>query len=387
MLSAVNPRVVTCSISGYGDHPQHRDRPGYDALVAARTGLLFDQKGRRGTAMEYICGRPGPESGIDGPEGLVRGADRSGPIFPRSMWPSIGAAYFATLGIAAALRAREVDGVGQRVSTSLLQGALASVCLNWQRVERPEAPLYWMWPVDARAIEGLYECADGRWVHHWTVRPRWVLSSSEGESLASVGARCCLPRGSRPGVDGAGRAAHRDLSAPPAGGGLQEVPVRRVGPGGGSGRARDGSGALTGRGSFGSRPSSPTGAWSKSTIRRSGRIRHVGVLLDFSATPGKVTGPAPLSGADTERDLGRGGIGAPADPGGASRLPGCLTASTPARGGSGARPRTGCSRTLRRTGPRRPWGRRHQGPCLARHLLGGDPHGPRDEPGQAKRRA
>ena len=44
-LIRINPATVTCSITGYGDHPEHRDRPGYDGLVAARTGLLFDQKG------------------------------------------------------------------------------------------------------------------------------------------------------------------------------------------------------------------------------------------------------------------------------------------------------------------------------------------------------
>jgi len=185
-LSRINPRVVTCSITGYGDHPQHRDRPGYDGLVAARTGLLYDQKGRRGSAMEYICGRPGPHPEFDGPEGLVRGADREGPVFPRTPWPSIGATYFATLGIAAALRAREVSGEGQRVATSLLQGALAAASLNWQRVDNPDAPLYWMWPVDSRSIEGIYQCADDRWVHHWTVRPRWVLASAENGALGSV---------------------------------------------------------------------------------------------------------------------------------------------------------------------------------------------------------
>ena len=186
-LRVSNPRVITCSITGYGEHPAHRERPGYDGLVAARTGLLYDQKGRRGTAMEYISGRPGPHPEFDSPEGLLRGADRGGPVFPRSMWPSIGATYMCTLGIAAALRAREVTGEGQRVTTSLLQGALAAVALNWQRVENPEAPLYWMWPIDSRSIEGLYECADGRWVHHWTLRPRWVLASAEHEDLKPVG--------------------------------------------------------------------------------------------------------------------------------------------------------------------------------------------------------
>jgi crotonobetainyl-CoA:carnitine CoA-transferase CaiB-like acyl-CoA transferase len=185
-LITFNPRLITCSITGYGRHEKHRDRPGYDALVAARTGLLYEQKGRRGTAMEFIGGRPGPHPEFDAPEGLVRGANRQGPIFPRTTWPSIGATYFAVLGLAAALRAREVTGRGQRVTTSLLQGVLAAVSLNWQRVENPDAPLYWMWPIDSRSVEGIYECADGKWVHHWTLRPRWVLASAEHDALGSV---------------------------------------------------------------------------------------------------------------------------------------------------------------------------------------------------------
>ena len=136
-LASANPGLITCSITGYGRLGRDRDRPGYDALVAARTGLFYDQKGRRGTAMEYIAGRPGPEPDFDAPDDLVRGANRPGPVFPRTPWPSMGAMYFATLGIAAALRAREVTGEGQWVETSLLQGALAAVCLNWQRVEQP----------------------------------------------------------------------------------------------------------------------------------------------------------------------------------------------------------------------------------------------------------
>src|SRR5581483_2550773 len=152
-LSAANPRLISCSITGYGRGNRHSDRPGYDALVAARTGLLYDHRGRPGTPMEYICGRPGPHPELGVPEGLVRGAGRDGPVFPRSTWPSLGAAFLATLGISAALRAREVTGRGQWVETSLLQGALAAVALNWQRVEDPDAPLYWMWPVDGRSIE------------------------------------------------------------------------------------------------------------------------------------------------------------------------------------------------------------------------------------------
>ena len=47
-LVAANPRLISCSITGYGRDNRHADRPAWDALVAARTGLLYDQKGRTG---------------------------------------------------------------------------------------------------------------------------------------------------------------------------------------------------------------------------------------------------------------------------------------------------------------------------------------------------
>jgi crotonobetainyl-CoA:carnitine CoA-transferase CaiB-like acyl-CoA transferase len=185
-LAELNPRVISCAISGYGRHPKHKDRPGYDALVSARTGLFFDQRGRIGTAMNYIGHLEPPSPDFGPPEGMVRGVDRPGPIFPRSNWPSVGAAHLAIFGIAAALRAREVTGKGQAVETSLFQGALFAASLTWQRVERPDdSPLYWMWPTDSRSIEGLFECADGRWVHHWSIWPAWVRDTGS-DSLATA---------------------------------------------------------------------------------------------------------------------------------------------------------------------------------------------------------
>jgi crotonobetainyl-CoA:carnitine CoA-transferase CaiB-like acyl-CoA transferase len=305
-LSELNPKVITCSITGYGDHEQHRDRPGYDGLVAARTGLLYDQRGRKGTAMEYICGRPGPHPEFDAPEGLVRGADRPGPIFPRSPWPSIGATYLATLGLAAALHAREVTGSGQRVTTSLLQGALAAVTLNWQRVENPDAPLYWMWPTDSRSIEGIYQCADGKWVHHWTLRPRWVLAEAENDELGSVGLDAAYrddpdrvsmePDGLLTGIflhplltDAFKKfpAAQWDEAA--AGAGLGMSTVRSPGE------------ALADEAFL------ADGCVVEVDDPEVGRIRHAGPLLEFSATPGAVAGPAHRSGQDTDDVLAEAG--------------------------------------------------------------------------------
>jgi len=301
-LSTLNAHIITCSITAYGEHPVHRDRPGYDGLVAARTGLLYDQKGRRGTAMEFINGRPGPYPEFDAPEGLVRGADRDGPIFPRTPWPSIGATYFATLGIAAALRARQVSGLGQRVTTSLLQGALAASCLNWQRVEDPDAPLYWMWPIDSRSIEGLYECADGKWVHHWTLRPRWVLAAAEGDKLSAVGLDTSYrddPDRVSMEPDGmlAGIFLHPQLveafkkfaadewvrAAEEAGLGITTV--------------RPPEEALMDKSFL------ADGCVVEVDDPEQGPIHHAGPLLEFSATPGAVAGPAPHSGQHTDEVL------------------------------------------------------------------------------------
>ncbi len=293
---------ITCSISGYGSQGRDRDRPGYDGLVAARTGLLFDQRGRRGTAMEFIAGRPGPLPEFDAPEGLQRGTDRRGPIFPRTPWPSIGAAYLATLGVAAALRAREVTGVGQHVETSLLEGALAAVCLNWQRVENPDAPLYWMWPTDSRSIEGLFECADGRWVHHWTVRPNWVLTAAEGDELRAT-----------PGDD-----AYRDdpdrISMEPDGmltgnflypllvEAFKKFPSDEwvaAGEAAGMGVAlvRSPAEALADPSFL------ADGCVVEVEDPEVGPIRHLGPILEFSATPARVRGPAPRSGQHTDEVL------------------------------------------------------------------------------------
>jgi crotonobetainyl-CoA:carnitine CoA-transferase CaiB-like acyl-CoA transferase len=298
-LVGVNPRIVSLSITAYGDHPSHRDRPGYDGLVAARTGLLFDQKGRRGTAMEFISGRSGPEPEFDSPDGLVRGADRDGPVFPRTPWPSVGATYLATFGVVAALRAREVTGQAQRVTTSLLQGALAAACLNWQRVENPDAPLYWMWPVDARSIEGLYRCADGEWVHHWTVRPRWVLTAAEGDSLRSgqldVSYRDDpdrIPMES----DGllTGIFLHPLLAEAFAKFPSHEWVLAAEKAGMGVAPVRSPAEALADKSFL------ADGCVAVVEDSHEGPIRHAGVLLDFSATPGGIAAPSPRRGEHTE---------------------------------------------------------------------------------------
>jgi len=185
-LAALNPRLVHCSITGYGDDPRHRGRPAIDALVAARTGLHFEQRGWPEGAIYHMAGKPDRFAEIGVSPDDVQGAPRPGPLFPASPWPSLGAFYAASLGINAALRAREISGRGQHVTTSLLQGALACAGGVWQRAENTEAPMFDSWILGSRSPKGHFQCKDGRWIQNWVPNPRFLLSASAGESLSAT---------------------------------------------------------------------------------------------------------------------------------------------------------------------------------------------------------
>ena len=184
-LSARNPRLIYCSITGYGRGNRHSDRPAYDALVAARLGLQREQRSWPGGPIDHIHGLEPPVPDLELPPGCAPGSPRSGPIFSYSTWPSLATAYLATTGINAALLARETTGRGQLVETSLLQGAMALTMGKWMRVDNPYATGFRMWITDGRAPKGHFECADGRWVHQWVPNPMFVLSSADGDVLES----------------------------------------------------------------------------------------------------------------------------------------------------------------------------------------------------------
>ncbi|HYM31156.1 MAG TPA: CoA transferase [Candidatus Cybelea sp.] len=95
-LSARNPRLIYCSISGFGQTGPYRERGGFDLMTQAMSGLMS------------VCG------------------DEDGP--PHRLPPpisDIGAGMFAAIGILAALAARERTGLGQFVDTSLYDTAVS----------------------------------------------------------------------------------------------------------------------------------------------------------------------------------------------------------------------------------------------------------------------
>ena len=81
-LAAQNPRLIYCSITGYGRNNPYSDRPGYDALVAARSGLQWEQRGRFGGSAPHLSGKPPLFPDLEVAQERLQGAPREGPLFP-----------------------------------------------------------------------------------------------------------------------------------------------------------------------------------------------------------------------------------------------------------------------------------------------------------------
>jgi crotonobetainyl-CoA:carnitine CoA-transferase CaiB-like acyl-CoA transferase len=89
------PRVIYCSISGFGQDGPYRDRAALDLVVQAESGMIS------------ITGEPGG-SGV-----------RAGVSIA-----DITAGLYAAFGILAAVHARQRSGLGQFIDVSMLQGQL-----------------------------------------------------------------------------------------------------------------------------------------------------------------------------------------------------------------------------------------------------------------------
>jgi crotonobetainyl-CoA:carnitine CoA-transferase CaiB-like acyl-CoA transferase len=145
-----SPWLILCEVSGFGPVPAPtaggRPIKGYEGIVAAATGRMSELDQLSG-------GQPG------------RRYDE--PAFTAAPVASYGAAQLAAQGIVAALYQRQATGRGQRVNTSLVQGA-ASFIMRQElgRVAAGDGPLA-LSPAVHRGIELCFltaECADGRYI-------------------------------------------------------------------------------------------------------------------------------------------------------------------------------------------------------------------------------
>jgi crotonobetainyl-CoA:carnitine CoA-transferase CaiB-like acyl-CoA transferase len=97
-LSSINPKLIYCSISGFGQTGPYREKPGYDLLVQAMGGLMS-----------------------------ITGAADGEPMKVGVAVADIFTGLYATVAILAALNERQTSGQGQHIDLALLDVQIATL--------------------------------------------------------------------------------------------------------------------------------------------------------------------------------------------------------------------------------------------------------------------
>jgi crotonobetainyl-CoA:carnitine CoA-transferase CaiB-like acyl-CoA transferase len=134
-LKAIQPGIVFCSLSGFGQDGPMRNRPAHDINYEALAGILGLQTDATGR-----------------------------PVMPPIQIADLGAALFAVIGVLSALRARERTREGQAVDVSMMDAGLAlNVTAASLAAGGCEIPLRARLPLaGGLAYYNVYETADGR---------------------------------------------------------------------------------------------------------------------------------------------------------------------------------------------------------------------------------
>jgi len=135
-VRAVNPRIIYCSISGFGQDTSWSQRPAFDAIAQALGGVMS------------VTGEPGRPPVVCG--------------FPIG---DLGGAFGGLIAILTALYHRERTGQGARLDISMLdiqialQGHLGALYLASGEVPGPQGSSH-----SPNTPVGAFECADGRYL-------------------------------------------------------------------------------------------------------------------------------------------------------------------------------------------------------------------------------
>jgi crotonobetainyl-CoA:carnitine CoA-transferase CaiB-like acyl-CoA transferase len=139
-LSKINPRLVYCSVSGFGLDGPYRNRGGFDLIAQAMSGIMS------------FVGEAGSET----------------PCSTAVPISDLNAGVFGAVGILAALQSRHVTGTGQHVETSLLESALA----------------YTIWETGMYLTTGAVAQRNG--TRHRLAAPYEALKTADGHMVVGV---------------------------------------------------------------------------------------------------------------------------------------------------------------------------------------------------------
>jgi len=136
VLSAINPRLIYCSVSAFGRTGPRKDSPGYEALMQAFSGIMS------------ITGEPGGQ-----------------PVRAGVSFLDLTTGILCALGVSNAIIQRQRTGLGQRVDGSLLETAVSLLAFH--------AEGYLLTGALPRALGSghpslspyrNFKCRDGQWI-------------------------------------------------------------------------------------------------------------------------------------------------------------------------------------------------------------------------------
>ncbi len=263
-----NPRLVYCSISGFGESGPEAGRPGYDLIVQGESGIMD------------LTGFP------DGP-----------PVKVGNSIADLAAGTMAAHGIVLALFARERTGAGQKVEIAMLE--VMAALLTYQ----------------GQAYFATGSSPRRRGNQHPAIVPYEVFRAADGYLTVGVAnnslwSRFCQALGRHdlatdPRFDTeARRVEHRDALIPLLEGAFRTAPVAewldRLG------RAGVPAGKIKTVGEvLESDHLRARGAVVTLAHPTAGAMRMVGPAIRLHGTPGEAAAPAPLLGEHTDEVLGK----------------------------------------------------------------------------------
>ena len=139
-LRAINPRLVYCSLSGWGQTGPDAQVSGHDLNYIARNGVL--------------------------------GAE-SNPSMPGSQVADIGGSYVAAMGILAALLARHQTGRGDYIDVALSEAAMPLAMVAWVEAQSPSVDSAFISLRGESACYRVYHSADDQPVALGAVEPKF----------------------------------------------------------------------------------------------------------------------------------------------------------------------------------------------------------------------
>ncbi|MBW7472485.1 CaiB/BaiF CoA transferase family protein [Marinobacter sp. F4218] len=162
-LKAINPQLIYCAITGYGQTGPYRNRAGHDINYLSLAGVSSH------------CGR----------------ADSGPPPMGIQVADVAGGSHHAVMGILAAVIERQQTGEGQFVDISMTDAAFAlnamsgAACLAGGQEQAPETAL-----LNGGSFYDYYRTRDNRWLSIGSLEPQFsarlceTLVLSEMKSLA-----------------------------------------------------------------------------------------------------------------------------------------------------------------------------------------------------------